>query len=91
MKNNLQCMDVGCFGPFETLYQQQIHKFMRQSVGRSVTRYDICSLVCKVYEKSLSSDNVVLFVFLDFRIKSYSSFIIDKRTILVLLLIKELY
>jgi hypothetical protein len=54
----LQPMDVGCFGPFETLYQQEVHKFMRQSVGRSVTRYDICSLVCKVYEKSLSSDNL---------------------------------
>jgi hypothetical protein len=54
----LQPMDVGCFGPFETLYQQEVHKFMRQSVGRSVTRYDICSLVCKVYEKSLSPDNL---------------------------------
>ena len=31
---------------------------MRQSVGRSVTRYGICSLVCKVYEKSLSPDNL---------------------------------
>jgi hypothetical protein len=31
---------------------------MRQSVGRSVTRYDICSLVCKVYEKSLNPDNL---------------------------------
>ena len=54
----LQPMDVGCFGPFETLYQQEVHKFMCQSVGRSVTRYDICSLVCKVYEKSLSPDNL---------------------------------
>ena len=54
----LQPMDVGCFGPFETLYQQEVHKFMRQSVGRSVTRYDICSLVCKVYGKSLSTDNL---------------------------------
>jgi len=29
----LQPMDVGCFGPFEKLYQQEVHKFMRQSVG----------------------------------------------------------
>ncbi|XP_056023023.1 uncharacterized protein LOC125660656 [Ostrea edulis] len=41
----LQPMDVGCFGPFETLYQQEAHKFMRQSVGRSVTRYDVCRMV----------------------------------------------
>ena len=54
----LQLMDVGCFGPFETLYQQEVHKCMRQSVRRSVTRYDICSLVCKVYEKSLNPDNL---------------------------------
>jgi hypothetical protein len=38
----LQPMDVWCFSPFETLYQQEVHKFMCQSVGRSVTRYDIC-------------------------------------------------
>lgn len=31
---------------------------MRQSVGTSVTRYDICELVCKVYEKSLNPSNL---------------------------------
>jgi hypothetical protein len=51
-------MDVGCFGPFETLYQQEVHKFMRHSIGRSVTRYDVCELVCKVYEHTLSLSNL---------------------------------
>lgn len=51
-------MDVGCFGPFETLYQQEVHKCMRHSIGRSVTRYDVCELVCKVYEHALSPSNL---------------------------------
>ena len=54
----LQSMDVGCFGPFETLYQQEVHKFMRHSIGRSVTRYDVCELACKVYEHALSPSNL---------------------------------
>ena len=54
----LQPMDVGCFGPFEKIYQQEAHKFMRQSVGRSVTRYDVCRLACKVYDVALSPQNL---------------------------------
>ena len=54
----LQPMDVGCFGPFENLYQQEAHKFMRQSGGRSITRYDVCGLACKVYEQALSPSNL---------------------------------
>ncbi|KAJ8297694.1 hypothetical protein KUTeg_024225 [Tegillarca granosa] len=49
----LQPMDVGCFGPFEAIYQQYAHKFMRQNIGRSITRYDVCALACKVYDHAL--------------------------------------
>jgi hypothetical protein len=31
---------------------------MRQNVGTSVTIYDICELVCKVYEKSPHPSNL---------------------------------
>ena len=52
-------MDVGCFGPFEVLYQAEVKKFTRQKAGTSVTRYDICGLVCKVYDmRALQSDNL---------------------------------
>ena len=51
-------MDVGCFSPFENLYQQVAHKFMRESSGQSITRYDVCALACKVYEQALSSSNL---------------------------------
>ena len=44
----LQPMDVGCFGPFEVLFQGEVKKFTRQKSGTSVTPYDICGLVCKV-------------------------------------------
>ena len=54
----LQPMDVGCFGPFEVLYQAEVKKFTRQKAGTSVTRYDICGLVCKVYDRALQSDNL---------------------------------
>ncbi|MCG7892797.1 MAG: hypothetical protein N0C80_21395, partial [Candidatus Thiodiazotropha endolucinida] len=54
----LQPMDVGCFSPFENLYQQEAHKFMRRSGGRSITRYDVCGLACKVYEQALSPSNL---------------------------------
>lgn len=54
----LQLMDVGCFWPFETLYQQEAHKFLRQSAGRSVTRHIVCRLVCKVYDTALSPQNL---------------------------------
>jgi aspartate-semialdehyde dehydrogenase len=51
-------MDVGCFDPFETLYQQEVHKFMSDSIGRSAIRYDVCALVCKVNENALSPSNL---------------------------------
>lgn len=54
----LQPMDVGCFGPFEVLYQAEVKKITRQKSGTSVTRYDICGLVCKVYDKALQGDNL---------------------------------
>ncbi|KAJ8321017.1 hypothetical protein KUTeg_002604 [Tegillarca granosa] len=54
----LQPMDVGCFGPFEAIYQQSAHKFMRQNIGRSITRYDVCALACKVYNHALCPENI---------------------------------
>ena len=40
------------------LYHKETNKFMRQSSGRSITRYDVCSLACNVYEHALSPSNL---------------------------------
>ncbi|CAG2186231.1 unnamed protein product [Mytilus edulis] len=43
----LQPMDVGCFGPFERIFNHECHKFMRQNCSQPITRYNICGLACK--------------------------------------------
>lgn len=54
----LQPMDVGCFGPFEMIFNRVAHKFMRESCGRSITKFDICKLACSAYTKALSPENL---------------------------------
>ena len=53
----LQPLDVGCYGPFQRMYNSTCHKFMRET-SASITRYNICELSCKVYSKALSADNL---------------------------------
>ena len=54
----LQPLDVGCFGPYERIFNNLSHKFMREHCGESITRYNICSLGCQAYLKALSPDNL---------------------------------
>jgi len=54
----LQPLDVGCFGPFERVYNAISHKFMREHCGQSITRYNVCSLACSAYLKALSHGNL---------------------------------
>ena len=51
-------LDVVYFGPFEKSISTGSSLFMRLSVGRSVTRYDICRLACKVYGVAPRSQNL---------------------------------
>ena len=51
-------MVISCFGPFEVLYQVEVKQFTRRKSGRSVTQYNVCGLVCKVYVKALQGDNL---------------------------------
>lgn len=53
----LQPLDIGCYGPFQKMYHNECHKFMR-SASCAVTRYDICSLACKVYSRALSAEKL---------------------------------
>ena len=54
----LQPLDIGCFGPFESIYNKVSHKFMRENCGKSVTRYNICELGCSAYTKALCPENL---------------------------------
>ena len=54
----LQPIDVGCFGPFEGLYQAEVEKFTSKKAGTSMTIYDICGPICKAYNKALQGDNL---------------------------------
>ena len=51
----LQPMDVGCYGPFQRIYNAECHKFTRQS-SCTITRYDVCELSSKVYYRALSAE-----------------------------------
>ena len=54
----LQPMDVECFGPFERIFNNECHKFMRQNCSQPITRYNICGLACKGYLHALSPSNL---------------------------------
>ncbi|XP_052283399.1 uncharacterized protein LOC127880180 [Dreissena polymorpha] len=54
----LQLLDVGCFGPFERIYNSVCHQFMRENCGKSITRYNVCNLGCQAYAKALSASNL---------------------------------
>lgn len=53
----LQPLDIGCYGPFQRVFNSTCHKFMRET-SAAITRYNICELSCKVYSKALSANNL---------------------------------
>ena len=53
----LQPLDVGCYGPFENIYNSLCHKTIRLS-GCTITKHDVCELACNAYGKSLSAGNL---------------------------------
>jgi len=54
----LQPLDVSCYGPLQKMYNHECHKRIRQS-SSVITRYNICEIACGVYQKALSSENLV--------------------------------
>ena len=53
----LQPLDIGCFGPFQRIYNTQCHKFIRDNPSSKITMYNVCSLACKAYIHALSPEN----------------------------------
>ena len=54
----LQPLDLGCFGPFQRIYNAECHKFIRDNPSSRVTRYNVCSIACKAYSHALSPENL---------------------------------
>ena len=55
----LQPLDIGCFGPFERIYNADCHKYMREHSCTGVDKYSICGVACKAYSKALSPTNLI--------------------------------
>ena len=53
----LQPLDVGCYGPFQKIYNSLCHKFIRSSSG-CISRSDVCSLASKAYCKAFNPENL---------------------------------
>ena len=49
----VQPLDVGCYEPLQRIYDNECHKTMRQNHS-IMTRYNVCELCCKAYQKALS-------------------------------------
>ena len=56
----LQPNSVGCLSSFENLYKEKSPK-LQQSIGQSGKVYNMCTLICKVYEQVLSPVNLRTF------------------------------
>ena len=54
-----QPLDVGVFGPFKNMYNRECATFMQKHPGLCITKYDIVSLTCSPYLKSLSPQNLI--------------------------------
>ena len=54
----LQPLDVGCFGPFQKIYDNLKAKFMRENSSSSIPKYSVCNLGCKAYMLSLTPTNL---------------------------------
>lgn len=54
----LQPPDVGCYKSMQYMFNSECHKFTRESKC-VVTRFIVCQIVCKVYSKVMSADNLI--------------------------------
>ncbi|XP_041360715.1 uncharacterized protein LOC121376969 [Gigantopelta aegis] len=54
----LQPMDVGCFGPFERIYNGMRHTYIREHATSGIDRHSLCETVCKAYCAALTPANL---------------------------------
>jgi len=54
-----QPLDVAVFGPFKRYNYSECADYMRQNMGKTITRYQIASMACTAYLKAMSPWNIV--------------------------------
>ena len=54
----LQPLDVGCFKPLKSAYDNLAHRFLKQHPGQNINRYSMTSLICQSYTTALTPSNV---------------------------------
>ena len=57
--HRLQTLDVTVFGPFKAAYYQAMDDWLRTNPGRTVTIYEIASLVCTAHMKRMIPANAI--------------------------------
>lgn len=55
----LQPLDVAVFGPFKKFYYSECANYMKQNLGKVVSRYEVAQLASKAYLKAMSPWNIV--------------------------------
>jgi hypothetical protein len=55
----LQPLDVAVFGPFKKFYFSECASYMKQNMGKVVTRYEIAQLASRAYLKAMTPWNIV--------------------------------
>ena len=57
LSSNLMPVDVGCIEPFQALYTKECERHIQDTLS-DVQVNNICEIVCKVYQKAFTSNNV---------------------------------
>jgi hypothetical protein len=55
----LQPLDVAVFGPFKGYYYRECAAFMRQNMGKAVTKYSMTEIACKAYLHAMTPANII--------------------------------
>nr|XP_054767161.1 uncharacterized protein LOC129274361 [Lytechinus pictus] len=54
----LQPLDVGCFGPMKAHFNRQCTDFLSKHPGRSISRFDMTSLISHAYLQAMREENL---------------------------------
>ena len=55
----LQPLDVSIIGSFKNFYYSECTSFMRDNIGRTITKHDMCAIACNAYLRAMSSVHII--------------------------------
>ncbi|XP_063226437.1 tigger transposable element-derived protein 6-like [Bacillus rossius redtenbacheri] len=56
--NRLQPLDVSVFAAFKSFYNASVDSWMMRNPGKTVSIYDVASLICEAHEKAMTPANI---------------------------------